>query len=292
MTRRSRRDAHGAADPGNGRGGSMEHGWDEHRHPGWERLNDLVDGRLDATADADVRAHLAACEDCRAQVDGLRRLGIAAAELPSAIDPPGALWDDVATTIAALPSRDAGDARARPRAPLAAATPPRSASTDGATAPALRASDPRPASRYAPRHAPRWLAAAALVLMALSSGLTALYLQRPGDGARVAARADASISAAADDPAVLPASFSATESAYLANVAELEALLDSERAALAPATVAVVEAALATIDAAIAEARTALLADPANHELAERLGANYRQKVELLRRAAEFPRSL
>jgi hypothetical protein len=91
---------------------------------------------------------------------------------------------------------------------------------------------------------------------------------------------------------VLPASFSATESAYLANVAELEALLDSERAALAPATVAVVEAALATIDAAIAEARTALLADPANHELAERLGANYRQKVELLRRAAEFPRSL
>jgi hypothetical protein len=194
----------------------------------------------------------------------------------------------VATTIAALPSRDAGDARARPRAPLAAATPPRSASTDGATAPAVRAPD----HRRAPRYAPGWLAAAALVLMALSSGLTALYLQRPGDGARVAVRADASMSAAADDPAVLPASFSATESAYLANVAELEALLDSERAALAPATVAVVEAALATIDAAIAEARTALLADPANHELAERLGANYRQKVELLRRAAEFPRSL
>jgi hypothetical protein len=194
----------------------------------------------------------------------------------------------VETTIAALPSRDAGDARARPRAPLAAATPPRSASTDGATAPAVRARDPR----RAPRYAPGWLAAAALVLMALSSGLTALYLQRPGDGARVAVRADASMSAAADDPAVLPASFSATESAYLANVAELEALLDSERAALAPATVAVVEAALATIDAAIAEARTALLADPANHELAERLGANYRQKVELLRRAAEFPRSL
>ena len=44
--------------------------------------------------------------------------------------------------------------------------------------------------------------------------------------------------------------------------------------------------------AGLAEARAALLTDPANAALADLLASNYRQKVELLRRATQLdPRS-
>ena len=92
-------------------------------------------------------------------------------------------------------------------------------------------------------------------------------------------------------PAALPASFAATEAAYLDDLAELHAAFVAQRHALAPATITVVERSLAAIDAAIAEARAALVADPANQALAELLSTTYRQKVELLRRAAESSQS-
>lgn len=89
----------------------------------------------------------------------------------------------------------------------------------------------------------------------------------------------------------LPASFAATESAILVDLAALHAAFVAQRATLAPSTVAVVERSLATIDAAIAEARAALVADPANQSLAELLSTTYQHKVELLRRATEYSAS-
>jgi len=70
----------------------------------------------------------------------------------------------------------------------------------------------------------------------------------------------------------------------------LRELLDSQKDALAPETVAQLNASLRTIDEAILEARNALARDPANKMLVEMLSASYRQKVDLLRRTTEMTR--
>lgn len=221
-------------------------------HLAWETLHELADA-----AAADVAAagaprtaaelHLAECPRCRDALGALRAVDAAARALPTAVEPPEALWTSVSASIGA-----------RRRQP--------------------------PAPRGAPRRAmiveARWLAAAALVLMTLTAAATAWWVRRDGE-ARLAAGGSAA--------AAIPATFAATERAYLDDVAELQGLLDAQRPRLAPSTIAVVERALGTIDAAIAEARAAFIADPANLALAELLGATYRQKVELLRRAAEVP---
>lgn len=121
--------------------------------------------------------------------------------------------------------------------------------------------------------------------MAVSSALTALYMR---SAETVTANVAATTTGAPAPPAtaLLPATFVETERTYLASVAEVQALIDAQRSVLAPETVATVDRALATIDAAIAEARTALLADPANRALAELLETSYRQKLDLLRRTA------
>jgi len=69
---------------------------------------------------------------------------------------------------------------------------------------------------------------------------------------------------------------------------DLAATLDARRSALSPETVAKVEASLRVIDSAIAEARAALARDPGNQALVELLGVSYRQKLDVLHRAAEL----
>ena len=140
-----------------------------------------------------------------------------------------------------------------------------------------------PGSRIPWWASPRRLAVAATALVVASSALTALVMQRSSAtaGEEVAVR-----------QASLPREWKAAEEGYLASVSELHDQLDEQRAGLSPATVATVERSLAVIDSAIAEARGALLRDPANAALADLLASNYRQKVELLRRATQLdPRS-
>ena len=140
-----------------------------------------------------------------------------------------------------------------------------------------------PRSRLPWWASPRRLAVAATALVMASSALTALVMRRSSvtAGEQVTVR-----------EASLPSEWKAAEAGYLASVGELHEQLEEQRANLAPATVATVERTLAVIDSAIAEARGALLRDPANAALADLLAANYRQKVELLRRATQLdPRS-
>lgn len=87
---------------------------------------------------------------------------------------------------------------------------------------------------------------------------------------------------------MLPASFRQTEGEYLATIAELRTVLQAQRGALRPETIAAVERSLSIIDAAIDEARTALLNDPGNRTLLELLTASYERKLDLLRRAADL----
>jgi hypothetical protein len=92
-------------------------------------------------------------------------------------------------------------------------------------------------------------------------------------------------------PAPLPAAMRAIEADYAGTATELADALALQRPKLSPATVAKVEASLRVIDDAIAEARRALAQDPANRTLLDIFSANYQQKLELLRRAAELPAS-
>jgi len=144
-------------------------------------------------------------------------------------------------------------------------------------------------SRMQPSRAPavrRWqLAAAAVVLIALSSAITARLVRRPV----IVVRQEAARAAAVARP--LPPPARSVDADYASTVQQLSETLAQRRRRLNPATVAKVEASLRVIDAALAEARAALAADPANRDLLDLVAATYRQKVDLLRRANELPSS-
>lgn len=132
---------------------------------------------------------------------------------------------------------------------------------------------------------PSWLlAAAAVVLVAVSSGVTALIVRRPTSVA-------SGPPATGISSATLTGSARAIDADYASAIRELNETLATRRPALNPATVAKVEASLRIIDLAITEARHALAGDPANRTLIDLLAASYERKVELLRRANELPPS-
>ena len=141
-------------------------------------------------------------------------------------------------------------------------------------------------------HIPFWqrpvfLAAAALLLVAGSSAMTAIAIGRRGSApeVRVAARAGDST----NGPASL-AQFTVVESDYLRIVNDLSATLESEQGSLSPETVAKLRESIKVIDTAILEARNALAADPANRTLIQMLANSYEQKVDLLKRSTEMAR--
>jgi hypothetical protein len=209
-------------------------------HVTWETLNDFVDEVLPPDARAATASHVLQCATCRLQLDGLRRLTGVAHELSEAPAAGDADWERVARSI----------------------------------------SSGRRASPAAWWQRPRALAAAAVTLVALSSGLTALALRGRPDVALVTTDAPPSVAA--------PVSWRSAEVGYLASVEELRVLLETRRSSLSPTTVALIEQNLALIDSAIVESREALRRDPGNAHLADVLAASYRHKVELLRRATQL----
>jgi anti-sigma-K factor RskA len=215
-------------------------------------LDDYVNGDLSEDARAPVADHIAACGVCSAEVESLKRILARAAELPKSIDPPADAWSNIRSAI----QRDQ------------AAVP---TGNDGLPIPVWRRPVP--------------LAAAAAILAALlSSTMTSLYLNsRSHDPARSVSAMDASAS-------VSLASFTVEENNYLRTAAALQDVLDQQETSLAPETVIQLKASLRTIDEAILEARNALARDPSNKLLVEMLSANYRQKVDLLRRSTEMTR--
>lgn len=138
---------------------------------------------------------------------------------------------------------------------------------------------------------PVFLAAAALLLVAGSSAVTAIAINRRD--ASATREAERRIAAAPDTntgPASL-AQFTVVESDYLRAVNDLSATLESEQGSLSPETITKLRASIKIIDAAILEARNALAADPANKTLIQMLAKSYEQKVDLLKRTTEMARS-
>jgi hypothetical protein len=120
-----------------------------------ERLDDFASGELPDIERRLLQRHLDECGECRAEVEAIQSLLSAASELPRGITPPVDLWAGIASRVAETRQEQSSVAAPTPVIPLVA---PRR----GWQAP------------------PRWAlqAAAAVVLMLASSGVTALLMRR------------------------------------------------------------------------------------------------------------------
>lgn len=223
-----------------------------------ELLDDLIDGRLTGRDAARMAEHLGGCEDCRGELEAIASMRAAARELPREIAPSRDLWEGIAGRIAASE---------RP--------------ADVVHISAGRAALER-RSRWIP------LAAAAVLLVVLSSGITVALLRAPGAGPLTGIGDAVAPAPAAGRSETALAAFRPTQAEYERVIESLRAQLNSRRGSLAPETARVIEDNLRIIDRAIAEAHAALEADPSSTELPLHLSDIYGRKVELLRSATQI----
>lgn len=134
------------------------------------------------------------------------------------------------------------------------------------------------------RWSTRQFAAAAAVLMAVTAGGTWFVAVRSAGAPTV----PVATSPAPRTELVSVASEQGM-AAYEGEIGALRNIIDTRRADLDSATVAVLEKNLKLIDQAIAESKAALAADPASTFLADQVSRAYDTKLELLRAAAMLP---
>ncbi len=215
-------------------------------HVSWETLNDAADGRLTAAEQAVVSAHCAGCAACGAQLASLRATLAMASGPPDHAEPPIEAWEAIRRTIDAKKSVAFPGGSHRERGIRMSTTS---------------------------------IAAAALVLVTVSSAITALVLRPPGSTGSGAERAVTGVVTASTTRDIV-----VMEREYVSTANALRETLDRERSALSPATIATVERSLRVIDNAIAEAREAFVLDPSNGALRDLLRKNHQQKIDFLRR--------
>lgn len=234
-------------------------------------LSAWLEGDLGGDERRAVDAHLRECLRCVSLVRDIENIRTDAAKLPE-LAPSRDLWDGIAARIEA------------------------------------------PVIELKPRQAPapvrrNWqMAAAAVVLMAVSSGVT--YLVTKSD--QQSASGEQQVVTVPDSngtfttpvsPGVVtprpprPSSGtilimnepSAPEITYDQEITRLRVILDQRRVDLDTATIAAVEKSLKAIDQAILDARTALSGDASNAFLNEQLNRALEKKLGVLRRVALLP---
>jgi hypothetical protein len=255
-------------------------------HEEWtDKLSEYLDGELSRDERAAVDAHLSECAACTAVLAELKRV-VERAQALQPRPPQADLWRGISERI-------------DERRPAATVAPFRRA-----TGPAPERSSPaRRISFTLPQ-----LAAAAVLLMAVTVGLSWTFLgrpegvrndndaraggpvapsaQRPGDSGNESTDVQVRRDGDAANGDVQLATVAAADPQYDAAVAELESALKKGRGRLDASTIAIVEHNLQIIDQAIEQARQALDADPANSYLSSHLFEARRRKLDLLRRAA------
>lgn len=231
-------------------------------------LSAWFEGDLELADRRAVDAHLRECLRCASIVRDIESIRREAAKLP-ALEPSRDLWAGIAARIET------------------------------------------PVIELAPRQAPAparrtWqMAAAAVLLMAVSSGVT--YVVATGDGER--GTGEVASTPVGPDSTVVPApgvvtprprpstggstvlvrSESAPEIMYDQEITRLRTILDQRRADLDTATVSAVEKSLRAIDQAITDARAALAGNSSSLFLNEQLNRSLEKKLGVLRRVALLP---
>ena len=217
------------------------------------RLDDYVDGALPARQARDLEGHLESCPECRRQERSLRALLEQAAALPKQLQPSRDLWPDIATRI---PERQRVV----------------------------------PIRRWRPALWNPALAAAAVLLIALSSAVTA-FLMRGSQGPVEVTESPGVVL----QPAVMGTGSLAigeAEQEYERAAQALLASLEARRDSLAPETVRVVERNLKAIDAALREVHQALEQDPGNPGLVRMLASTHRKRIKILQTVVRHSRYL
>jgi hypothetical protein len=252
------------------------------RHPDPDLLAALAEaphalGTEDRTR---LEAHLEGCLTCREEVRWIRELRDAAQDLPREVAPPPHLFEEVRSRI------EAGEGGRAPRIGEAPTVPT--------------------------RFPVAWLSAAALLLVALSSGLT-LHLARGGsdappplvasgvEGEAPGGHATTPASPTGNSEGMAPRSGGTThlaahpsevvgtlEDAWGPTLALLETALLRGRSSLQPETLEVLDESLRVIDQAMAEARAALETDPASSEAARALNGAYENRVRVLQQVTSL----
>jgi hypothetical protein len=219
-----------------------------------ERLDDYVDGALSVQQAGDLERHLETCAECRRQERSLRELLEQAAVLPKRLQPGRDLWPGIAERIR------------EPRRVV----------------PIRR--------RWRPVLWNPALAAAALLLIALSSAVTAFLMR----GSRGPAEVAESPSAMPQPAAMGTASdaIGDAEQEYERAAQALLASLEARRDSLSPETVMIVERNLEAIDAALRDVRRALEEDPGNPGLVRMLASTHRKRIRVLQTVVRHSRSL
>ena len=218
-----------------------------------EHLDELLSAYLDDELSAEERAradaHLGTCHECRADLDGLRRVVRRATSLDDR-PPEKDLWAGIAARIATPGTSDVVPLESRLRRRFAFTMPQ--------------------------------LAAAAVTLMALSAGAVSL-LTHQGTAPTVATitpdSGTARVKVVGNPEQQITASYDPA-------IRELQQSLESRRGQLDTGTVRVIEQSLKVIDFAIRQAREALARDPNNQYLNGHLQRAYGRKLDLLRQAA------
>jgi len=205
-----------------------------------ELLDDFVDGELPEAESRELMGHLASCETCARSEAELRALLHRAAKLPVGMDPDRDLWPGIRDMIVA--------------------------------GSALPSHARRSAVAYG------WMAAAAVLLVLLSSAVT-LWVVRH--------RAPTPV--LRPSPASELVALRTSEPDYIQARKVLYAALEQRRRHLSPETLQILEQNLAAMDRALRAMKSALDKDPGNRGLAVLIESTYRQEIQLLMQAASLP---
>ena len=199
---------------------------------------DLLEDALPAETRAAAEAHAAGCARCRGLYGDLKEISGDAARLP-VLKPSHDLWDGIAKRI----------------------------------------ETPEIALHPAPRvwQQPAWLAAAAVVLVGATAGVTWSVARHTA--VQVAPAPATGVTASV---AVRSASDAVARS-YDADITQLRTLIADRRPALDTSTARILDASMRDIDNAIARVRSALDASPSNVQLSQQLARAYDMKVSTLK---------
>jgi hypothetical protein len=208
-----------------------------------DRLEDYLDGELTTGENETIRGHLEGCAECTVRIAELGSLLQSLSNLPDSVEPGKDLWPEIEDQI-------------QPRGLSVAFGEGRS-----------------------PWFLRIKLAAAAVVLMALSSAVTSFWIQNRDPLDRPSDKQFNFVSG----------ELRPFEVTYSLTIDELTSLLREQRGKISPETARVIEANLSIIDEAIRTSREALESDPANQDLIRTVTAMYEEKVDLLQRAADLP---